>query len=244
MHLGVNRNLSRIASRRLGAAAPVELAVLGYSQMNTTSSVQTLQATVAPPADADAVLVVDTARANGNAVTYSGSCTVGGAPATKIAGNEGSATTDFNGFNMAFLHRAGFTAGVGVSVSVDRGATSRPGGWVAIWLRNTRAATAPGGVTNTRRTTSASTISDTVQPVSTDSLVFAVGSSFVSGTPTLTSFTPSGWTSLVDNLQTGSTTGQRVIRYVKPADLSLLSVSCGWDIAGTSRGLLLVEIVR
>lgn len=233
------------ATAKVPAASNSPLSMVGVVTGNTTSTTATITVSVTAPGSADGIVIVQTNRANGAGVTYAGTCTVDGNSATRIAGNEDTATSDNNVFNIAFYRRMGIASGQSLSISVTVGASSaRPGGFVVFFLKNTRPGTTIGASTTARGTTSNATLTGSITPTSTDSIVFYVATTVLgSGTPTVSSFAPSGATD--DGLtQMGTTLGGRTSRHQVPADLSAISISTTWSASNTNRGLIALEIVR
>lgn len=221
------------------------LAVVDRTSYNTTSTVATHNFNVTVPAGVTGILVLFGARANGASVTYTPTCTIGGNAATRLAGNAASASADFNAIQEAFfLHSAsGYAAGT-LAISVAMGNTVRPAGADIIFLSGTTASTGVGASTVARFATTGTTSLGSLTPTSLIGMCFIQGQTVIgSGTPTLSSYTPTGQTDL-GTKQLGSTLGLSALRSFVPTGLTQVDATFTWSASSTSRGILMVELLR
>lgn len=234
------------ASRQALPAPPPAnvLTVLGRDQVDFSSSAASFAASRVAPYYADAVLVLPMGRANGASQAYSPALTVDGSNATLLGGNHAAATADFDPLDLAFLYKAAFKGGSVVAFALAMSGSVRPSGWDIVWLAGTRAQTALGASVFPRGTTSTSSLSTTLTPTSTDSLVFlGFYGVFGAGGVTVSSLTPALGTRLADRT-VGNTLGVGALQYHAPASTSQISPAVGWSASSSSRGGACVEIVR
>lgn len=241
MRIGIGLGVGGSAGGAGGASAPFAYSeALSY---NRTSNGVSYDGTVTPTKDADFAVVVVTGRANGASVAYTGTCTMDGASVTRTGGNEDTATTDFNAFDIVFAARRSFVAGVPVSLACGLGNSARPGGVIVFFFQNSAPASAVSILAQARATSSSATIaSGSSTPTTTSSVLVMIGSTFQgSGTPTLSSFTPSGYTDLGIS-QVGNTLGGRDTQVGAPPNTNALSPSWTFGATSTSRSAIAIQV--
>ena len=113
-----------------------------------------------------------------------------------------------------------------------------------LWLAGTRPETTKGAVTQVRLTSSASNVSGAITPTDGSGLVVCLNALWAGSSPSVSSATPS--TGLIQAYSgiAGNSLGARLVRYAVPSGTADLTSAVTFSQAGTSRGALLIELIR
>ena len=113
-----------------------------------------------------------------------------------------------------------------------------------LWLAGTRPETTKGVVTQVRLTSSANNVSGAITPTNGSGLVVCLNALWAGSSPAVSPATPS--TGLIQAYSgiAGNSLGARLVRYAVPSGTADLTSAVAFSQAGTSRGALLIELVR
>lgn len=229
-----------------GPPADPVLTAVDARRFNSSANHSSLTADVTPLAAADAVLFLWQSRANGGSQTFAEpTLTIGGTSAARVAGNNGTATTDFFPIVEVFYLRKAFAANEAVSFAWTLGGNGRPGGAHVVFLSGSRAETTAAASVG-RATTSGATISLARTPAAAGSLMFSQAAHYVgTGTPALDSYSPEGHFLMGGGMaQNGNTLGGAWLYRWNPADTAEVTPTFTFTANSNQRGISVVELVR